>query len=277
MSAHAGHRPLVVFTSLAIAGAGLVAASGYLGLVHRGVPASALAAGAMLLGTGLVVSLGHLGQRTRAGLALRGAGRSALSNEALLAGVALAAAALAAGLDMAGAHAPAATAVAAAVNAAFLLSVGAVYRLGGQLTWRGFSTLTPLSGGLAFGVIAVQSMLGPGGAGVSRGTLVLIAIDAFVFLQRWREVASVPLPPARLADPRLARRDQLLGARFFLLDVVPPFLMIAWPTPLAAAIAAAGVVADRIGFYALAIRHDTEHELAAVEARIAVLDRPAQD
>ena len=161
MSGHSGHRSLVVFTSLAIAGAGLVSASACFELRYGLDSGRMVAAGAVLLATGLLVSLGHLGRKRRAGLAVRGAGRSALSNEALLAGLALAAAALAAGLDLAGAHARAvATALAGAVNAAFLVSIGLVYRIRGQRTWRGFSAATPLTGGLAFGAIALQTLAG---------------------------------------------------------------------------------------------------------------------
>jgi DMSO reductase anchor subunit len=275
MTARSGHTSLVAFTSMAVAGAGLVAASACFELAYGVVCVPAAPTGAVLLAAGLAVSLGHLGQKHRAGLAARRAGRSPLSNEGLLAGLALATAATAAGLDLGGADARTATAVAGTTSAAFLVSIGLVYQVRGQQTWQGFSAATPLTGGLAFGAIAAQSLLLSGATGVFRGTLMLVAIDALVFVQRWREVAGIPLPRALLADPQFARRDQLLGARFFLLDVVPAILMVAWPTPLAAAVAATGVIADRIGFYALAIRHDTEHEVAAVEDRIAALERSA--
>jgi hypothetical protein len=63
----------------------------------------------------------------------------------------------------------------------------------------------------------------------------------------------------------MSHRGQLLGARFVLLDVLPFVLLLAWPTPLAAAIAATGLLVDRVGFYALALQRTTEHELAEVE------------
>jgi DMSO reductase anchor subunit len=275
MTDHDAHGPLVAFTSLAIAGAGLVAASAYFEVVHRLLSPDALAAGAALLAAGLAVSLRHLGHKRRAGLAVRGAGRSALSNEALLAGLALAAAALATGLDLSGAHARAATSLAGAVNAAFLVSVGLVYHIPGQRTWRGFSAATPLTGGLAFGTIAVQSTAG--GGGVLFGTLLFVAIDALLFTRRWRDVAGIAFTEATLASPWTVRRSQLLAARFFLLDVIPFFLLAASPTPLAALVAAAGLVADRFGFYALAVQHTTEHEIADVEAQIAAIDRTSRD
>ena len=274
MTDHAGHWPLVAFTSLAIAGAGLVTASAYFELVHGVVSHGTAAAGAALLAAGLVVSIGHLGRKRRAGMAARGTGRSALSNEALLAGLALGAAALAAGLDTGGSYARAATAIAGALNAAFLVSVGLVYSVGGQLTWRGFSAATPLSGGLAFGAIAVQALTLTGG--VFLGTLLFIAADALIFSRRWRGVAGMAFTEATLANPWSIHRSPLLAARFFLLDVIPFFLLAVSPTPLAVIAAAAGLLVDRFSFYALAVQHTTEYEIADIEARMASIDRPAR-
>jgi DMSO reductase anchor subunit len=274
MSAHARHWPLVVFTSFAIAGAGLVAASACAELVYGLPDASALAAGTVLLAAGLAVSLGHLGQKARAGLALRGAWRSALSNEVLFAGLALAAAALAAGLDLAGTHTQAATALAGALSAAFLVTVGLVYRIRGQRTWTGCSAVTPLSAGLAFGAIAVRS--GAGG-GALLGTLLLIGADALCFAGRWRDVAGIALTDAARANPWMMRRRPLLAARVALLDVAPALLLLVSPASLAVLAAAAGLVVDRFGFYALALQHTTEHEVAGVEARIDALGRAARD
>ena len=189
MTGHAGHRPLVVFTCLAVAGSGLVSASAYFELVHGLAAPAAVAAGAVLLAAGLAVSLGHLGQKQKAPLVVRGAGRSSLSNEALLAGLAVTAAAVAAGLGLRGAPSTFATAAAGVTNAACLVSVGLVYRVRGQRTWQGFSALTPLTGGLAFGAIAMQSLAEPDG--VFAATLLVIAIDALVFSQRWRDIAAV--------------------------------------------------------------------------------------
>ena len=275
MSAHAGHRPLVVFTSLAIAGAGLVSASAYFELVHGLASPSALAAGAVLTAAGLAVSLGHLGQKRRAGLAVRGAGRSALSNEALFAGFALAVAAIVAVMGLSGSRAPVLTAAAGAVNAAFLVSIGLVYRVRGQRTWQGFSAATPLTGGLAFGAIAVQTTAGSGD--VYLGTLLFIAIDALLFSQRWRDIVGIAFSERMLADPWHARRTQLLAARCFLLNVIPFFLLAASPTPLAIPVAAAGLLVDRFSFYVLALQHTTEHEIAGVEAQIDALGRTPED
>ena len=258
-----GLGPLVAFTSLAIAGAGLAAASACFALLYRHSWPPAAPAGALLLAAGLVLSFGHVAQKRRAGLAALGAGRSRLSNEVFAAALALAGASAAAAAGLAGHSSTALTAVSGALNALFLLSIGYVYHLRGQRTWRGSSFLTPLSGGLAFGAIVIQALSVRGGVFV--GTLVLIAIDLLVFSQRWRELAGLQVPAPQVAGSWWPRRDQVLGARFFLVDVLPFFLLLTRLPGLAAACAAAGLIVDRAGFYALAVQHTTEHEVAAVE------------
>ncbi len=86
-------------------------------------------------------------------------------------------------------------------------------------------------------------------------------------------MAGIAFTEATLANPWSIHRSPLLGARFFLLDVIPYFLLAVSPTPLAVVSAAAGLVVDRFGFYVLAVQHTTEHEIADVEARIAAIDR----
>ena len=275
MSDRTGHRSLVAFTTLAIAGAGLVAASAYFELVHELAASPTIAAGAALLAAGLFVSFAHLGQRQRALLATRGVGRSALSNEALVAGLALAGAVVAAGVGLAGVPSPVATGAAGMLNVALLVSIGLVYRIRGQRTWQGFAVVAPLTAGLAFGAIAVQSTAAEDG--VFQVTLLVIAIDALLFTQRWRGVVGIPFSETMLADRWHVRRTQLLAARFFLLDVVPFFLLAVSPTPLAVPAAAAGLFLDRFGFYALALQHTTEQEVAGVEARLAGLGQPPAD
>ena len=269
MTDTAGHRPLVAFTSLAIAGAGLVSACALSQALQGYAPAWGLAAGVILLAAGLLVSVGHLGRRRRAPLAVRGAGRSALSNEVLLAGAALGLAMVAGGLAWAGGVSGGVVAAAGVVNALFLLSVGLVYRLEGQLTWQGFSVLTPLTGGLAFGAIVLGSL-----AGADRGmrwVQLLPAIDALVFSQRWRDISIIPYSAAMLASAWHLRRTQLLAARFFLLDAVPFFVLAVSPSPVAIVLAAIGLALDRIGFYALALQQTTEHEVASVESRLEAM------
>ena len=158
---------------------------------------------------------------------------------------------------------PALTVIAGVVNALFLLSIGLVYRVRGQRTWQGFSAFTPLTAGCAFGAVAIQSV--SVGGGLLNMVVLFVVLDAAVFVQRWREVAAIRIPTAAISGSRMPHRGQLLGARFVFLDVLPLFLLLAWPTPLAAAVAAAGLLVDRVGFYDLAVQHTTEHEVAAVE------------
>jgi DMSO reductase anchor subunit len=272
MSRHSGHGPLVAFTSFAIAGAGLIVAAASLEVVHHHLSPPALVAGVLLHALGLAVSLGHLGQKRRAALAMWGVGRSALSNEVLLAPLALACGALAAGISLWGRPMPAVPVIAGVVNALFLLSIGLVYRVRGQRTWQGFSAYTPLTGGCAFGAIAIQALSVTGD--ILSMVLLLVVLDAAVFAQRWREVAAIRIPAASPAGSGMSHRGQLLGARFVLLDVLPFVLLLAWPTPLAAAIAATGLWVDRVGFYALALQRTTEHEVAEVEEVLASARKP---
>jgi mannose/fructose/N-acetylgalactosamine-specific phosphotransferase system component IIC len=67
----------------------------------------------------------------------------------------------------------------------------------------------------------------------------------------------------------------LLAARFFLLDVVPFFMLAGVASPLAIPVAAAGLALDRFGFYALALQHTTEREIEETEARITAAGRAA--
>jgi DMSO reductase anchor subunit len=226
-------------------------------------------AGVLLQAAGLAISLAHLGQARRAALAMRGAGRSALSNEVILAPLALACGTLVAANGVWGRPMPALTVIAGVVNALFLLSIGLVYRVRGQRTWRGSSAFTPLTTGCAFGAIAIQSVSIGDGGGLNVVVL-FVLLDSALFVQRWRDVAAVRIPAASLSGFWMSHRHQLLGARFALLDVLPLALLLAWPTPLAAVVAAAGLLMDRAGFYALAFQHTTEHEVAAVEDLMTV-------
>ena len=79
----------------------------------------------------------------------------------------------------------------------------------------------------------------------------------------------MPFTEATLANPWSVHRSPLLGARFFLLDVIPYVVLAVSPSPLAVVAAAAGLVVDRFSFYALAVQHTTEFEIADIEARMA--------
>ncbi len=256
-----GHRPLVLFTSLAVAGAGAIV-SGAAGLYAADASRLALIAGAVLLAAGLVVSVGHLGRRERAPYAARGLAHSPISREAVLGGLTVVLALLA--LALPGIASSQWMRWGAGVLAVgFLISVGLVYRIGGQLTWTGASALTPLTAGLAFGAVFADSL--PPSHAVSTVTVGALALDTLVFSRRWRQVLQVAVDHPGTLGTGFDRRHEWLAGRFFLLDVVPCVLLFLWPTPLTAACAGVGVIADRAGFYALAFQHRTEAEIGRVE------------
>jgi DMSO reductase anchor subunit len=278
-----GHFPLVVFTTLAVAGAGalIVPALSFHTAAAMNKTISTLGLG--LLAAGMATSLLHLGRNDRAYLSARGLAPVHSPNQQTkppspvsvegLAGTAT----LALGAIMVMGilpawiqpHAPVAVAITAA---GFLLTIGLVYRLKGQLTWTGASAATPLTGGVAFGAILASSLLSPQPA----GSLVVFAVsvDAFTFLLRWRHITAMGLEQPQGQGPWFERRHELLAARFLLVDALPLFSLFTWPTPLAAVIAAAGLFIDRFGFYALAIQHTTEAEIGRVERLLGRDDPP---
>jgi hypothetical protein len=257
-----GTRPLVAFSSLAIAGAGTVAVAGS-GLYATEATDLAMWVGVLLLAVGLVVSLSHLGRRHRAALAVRGLWGSPISHEGA-AGLLTVALGLVGASGLLGTTLDAVSRIGSSVLAlGFLVTVGLVYRLPNQLTWKGASALTPITSGLAFGSIFLDAL--PPMHQVSTLTLVLVGIDAFVFAQRWRQIARVALDYPTADRPEFDRRHEFLAGRFLLLNALPCITLFVWPTPLAAGIAGAGLLLDRVGFYMLALAHRTETEVAHVD------------
>ena len=142
--------------------------------------------------------------------------------------------------------------------AIYLLSIGLVYRIPGQLSWLGAAVFTPLTAGAAFGAVAMHAGLERAASGGLPPIALLAAIaDATVFAFR-----------AGVFKPGSARRPGLSLARFLLLDVLPSNLLFLGAAPVAVAVAAAGVALDRWLFYAGGIQHTTEVEVARVEAAI---------
>ena len=260
------HTPLVWFTSLAIGGAGMIAAAALRMRPDPAAPAVALAVGTVALGAALLVSTLHLGRKARVPLAARGVGRSPLSHEILLAG-----ATLAAGLTLLVMNWQAYPEVWARIAAAstailFLLSIGLVYRLGGQRTWRGATVLLPLTTGLVCGEV---SLLVIGSASIREASVAfwLVPIDVIVFAARWWTLArsASALTPRRLDASRLRNFS---AARLLIFDVIPLVLLDMTAAAPAMIAVALGLVLDRWLFYALADQHTTESEIAGVEAII---------
>ena len=256
--------PLVAFTTLAILGAGLMAAPLIAWLVS-GTTAAALDCirlGAPLLGAGLAVSTVHLGRPFRAPLATLGLGRSRLSAEVAAAGVAVLLAIVTAVLAPASRASGLATSAAAV---AFLVTLGLVYDLPGQQTWRGAAAWTPLSSGLAVSVVGFAAISGAWGGRMAAIAAAALLADTVLFAARWNVILRPTAGPAPSHPGFHARRTPLLAARFALLDITPAFCLFAGLPTAAAALLAAGILVDRVGFYGFAIPQTTEAESARVE------------
>lgn len=264
------HQPLVAFTSLAIAGAGAIAADAVVA-IQGGPPRPVVPAiGLALLAAGLVISLVHLGKRGRFPLAVLRIGRSRLSTEVVLGPLVLAGGA--ASLATSAGSMPGQYGYWAATILAlsFLAMVGLVYHLGGQLTWKGATALTPASAGMVVGMAMVDSFDRPPGA--LPYAILFVLVDAIVFMLRWRRVTALAVAGHTGEDSRFDRRHELLLGRLLLLDAIPFVLLTVSPSALVPLVAAAGLVVDRLGFYALGVQHTTEREVASIER---VIERTA--
>jgi hypothetical protein len=264
--------PLVLFTTLAVAAAGIGASRMVLALAGAGewVPVREEAASvAGLLALGIAFSTLHLGRPFRAGLAVRGVGRSALSNEILVAAVTV----LAAGMVVLGPQGhPLTSSVGTLVpllSLGVLATLGLVYGLPGQPAWRGLVIVGPLALGLVFG-LGMQTAWGAwGGARPLPDALVVaLLLDLFLTVAR-----GVGLEEARrlgrASHPGIFhRRAAILGGRVLLVDLLPPLgFFLGWGLP-AVAVLLAGVMLDRFAFYGLAVEKTTEAEVGRVEAMI---------
>jgi DMSO reductase anchor subunit len=260
--------PLVVFTTLAIMGAGLLATP-LVAWLAAGSTAPAVGAvrwGALLLGAGLAVSTAHLGRPFRAPRASLGIGRSRLSSEIVVAGITLLLGIVTALLRDAP---PVLGFTTAAAALAFLVTLGLVYALPGQQTWRGAVVWMPLSAGLLFSTIAVGVTGAAIGAPLGAATAVLLACDTALLVLRY---LSLERPQERLAPrhPQIfARRRPMLAARFLLVDILPAGCLLAGLPSIAASLLAVGLLVDRVAFYGFASQHSTEAEVGQVEQFMA--------
>jgi anaerobic dimethyl sulfoxide reductase subunit C (anchor subunit) len=263
-------RPLVVFSALAIVGAGLLTvplvarAAGHPDVGGRLFSIS----GVGLLAVGVAVSLLHLGRPWLAPLSLRRVGRSRLSSE--VAAAALVAAAAALTVVAGGAHV---LSVATGLLAlGFLVALGLVYNLAGQRTWRGPIVVTPALMGLLVGALALATAAE--GRGITTAVLSLLAVDAAVFAGHWL-VAGKPggLPNTSTLKRSLPHTSTwewlpaaLLGARLALANLLAGGLVVVNRPGAALIFLVLGILADRLAFYLLAAPHTTEAEIARIEA-----------
>lgn len=258
--------PLALFTGLAGAGAALLLAPFASFAAGHGLAAAAPLAwqGLALVGAGLAVSLSHLGRPLRAPLAARHLGQSRLSAEVVLA---LATAGAGAAV-LAWPSSPAAALVSAASASLFLLSLGLVYALPGQHAWGGPSVAIPLSMALPLAVLGFATvdteLAGPWRVTVAA----LLGADLALFAWRARRLGPVPFGHTPAHPGLFARRRVLLAARVALVTFAPLWLTLSGHPFAAAATLAAGMLVDRVGFYALAVRHTTEGEIEAIENTI---------
>jgi len=275
--------PLVAFTALATAGAGLGAGRIVLGATGEGAWAASRGEALLvllLLALGTAASTFHLGRPLRAGLALRGMGRSALTTEVMTLGAAVAAAALAAFLPLGSSVGHLAGILLPWLCLGVLVTLGTVYRLPGQVVWEGSAFLRPLALGVVFGMLALGVSGGWDMGGVAIWVLLLVWLaDAFLLLLHARRLEG-ERGKAQPSHPVLfARRRSLLALRLLLVNVsaflaillalvegaLPTGFPLAWTLQTILVSVAAGVLLDRFLFYALAIRRTTEGEVGRVE------------
>lgn len=260
--------PLVLFSGLAIAGAGIGSANLLAGLLGGGWVLSEtrafLLSGLLLLA--MIASAGHLGRPLRGPLVLLGVGRSPLSNEILVLGLALASGSLSLLLPE-GRWDTIPGLVASVASVLLLMALGGVYALPGQMAWGGASALSPLALGLAWGLLLDAGL--PGGAPAAIGTILLwvaLLLDGGLTVSRWLSLERYA-PGTEITHPQLFhRRKMLLGARFALASMATPLALLAGVWPLAIILFAGAIFLDRLGFYALSFRRTTESEVRRVES-----------
>jgi DMSO reductase anchor subunit len=275
--------PLVAFTALATAGAGLGAGRLVLGATGEGAWAASQGEALvvlLLLVLGTAASTFHLGRPLRAGLALRGIGRSALTAEVMALGAAVAAAGLAAFLPLGSSAGHLAGILLPWLSLGALVTLGTVYRLPGQVGWEGSAVMRPVALGVLFGMVALGATGSWDTEGLAFWVLLLVwATDVLLLLLHLRRLEgergrAQPSHPAFFY-----RRRSLLAFRLVLVNGValvalllalvdgalPPGYGLAWTLQIMLVSVAAGVFLDRFLFYALATRRTTEGEVGRVE------------
>ena len=268
--------PLVLFTAVTTAGAGIGAAGLVLGLL--GWTSGIATMGQriwvlLLLGFGLVVSTAHLGRPLRSPKALARVGRSALSNEVALIGVA--ATGCLGALLLPDGHSALVWLWPAAAFACLmvLFILGGVYRIPGQLTWEGVVSFHPLILGMGFGFVALRGSLVDGvDARLDLLVLVFLAVDALLVWARARRIfvglrRGLPTQPAIMEY-----RTAMLVLRMGLGVIVPATAILFGVRPVAFVSLALNLPFDRVLFYGLAIRHSTEAEIHRVENVLSAAD-----
>jgi DMSO reductase anchor subunit len=264
--------PLVLFTALAIGGAGVGTAHltlFLLGWVPLAPAMRVMALLGVLLGVGLLFSVGHLGRPFRSALALFRIGRSPLSNEVLVVGVALAASLVSLALPAGHFLVVPLTVTALVSSVLTLLALGLVYRLPGQLTWGGPVLAQPLVLGVAFGLTVLLGAL-PAGTR-ARGELLILLIllvDGLLVWERTRRTAGV-LNRGVPTHPRfLGQRGSAVILRILMGILLPAAALLWGRSELAGIFLFLNLFLDRFLFYGLAVRCGTEAEVERAETAL---------
>ncbi len=266
--------PLVVFTAAAVAGGGLAAAGPLLfalGL-RADLPGRSTAVAALvLLGGGLLVSIGHLGRPSRMALAFRHAGTNALGTEVMFAALTAAVltflsfqenAAAASKLWMCG----------AVCSMGLLASLAWVYWLSGQIAWRGVPALSAVPLGLLFGTTTQIATAVPLSDLAILIASALAVDDAAAWIVRCVQVERMRRAGETVHPGVMQQRWWLFVSRFLLISVPSGAVLMLGTGNSALVLLALGILTDRFAFYGLAIRKTTEHEVAHIESLLRSLD-----
>jgi DMSO reductase anchor subunit len=260
---------LMLFSTLAIAGAGTAAApplAFICGLVPRAPERAEAKIAVFLLASGLLVSLMHLGRPERMARALSRAGDNFLSTEVLAACIALAACVGATFLPERGLPTFILWGIAASAGTCFLVTLGFVYRLQGQIAWTGPATLVPLVLGFIYGLIALSAYNGRATSSLVTVIALLIGIDAGFWVVRWHHLERERNFGQPLHPGIFAARRRILAMRFLLVTFLPGFTYLSAMPVTALVILGIGLLHDRLAFYGLAIQRTPEAEIARIES-----------
>ncbi len=260
--------PLVLFTALGIAGAGIFGArllAEFAGLLPSGVDAAHEVA-TILLFAGLAASFAPLGRPMRAALALARAGRNTLSTEVVLSLAVLGFGVLLLVPDLPTSTREVAAHIAGGLSLGLLVMFGLVYFLPARRPWRGPLVAGPFVSGLAAGTIVL--VVTDKHPSLWLFAIGFLLIDFWLFARPWRR-ASRPARNLMPAHPLIfEHRGALMMLRFLLVSIVPVGFLVG-RLPLGAAIGVGiGLLVDRFAFYGLVLEQTTEAEMARVERLI---------
>jgi DMSO reductase anchor subunit len=268
---HFHEAPLAAFTAAAIAGGGVAASrplAWILGLPPSAPGRKAAMAVLFLVGGGLLLSVQHLGRRSRMTLAMRRAGRNALSTEVLFASLTVVAALALAVLPLQETWTELTWGFASLAASGLLMSLAWVYWIPAQLTWKGVPALAPMPLALLFGITAHTAAALPRSKTAVRCIIVLVVIDAIFWIVRCIKVERGRRIGTAAQAEIMAARGWIMGARFALLTLLFPIAIIFGVWFAGLALLGLGILVDRFAFYGLAIQQTSESEIARVETII---------